>query len=47
MKYQAPELTALTPAISAIQGSVSKSNNTTFDNPNDHREASSTYQDWE
>jgi hypothetical protein len=47
MKYQAPELTTLTPAIRAIQGSVSKSSSMPFDSIQDHRESASTYVDWE
>ena len=45
MKYETPELTALTPAINAIQGIVSMSRQSTMltiDNENPGR-----YPDWE
>jgi hypothetical protein len=46
MKYETPELTALTPAISAIQGSPTKYHFTGGDGP-DENEATGVYQDWE
>jgi hypothetical protein len=46
MKYNTPELTALTPAINAIQGSGSNKQHTpTEDSP--EKENISAYQDWE
>jgi hypothetical protein len=48
MKYEAPEATALTPAINAIQGSgpiTSKVHSPTMDSP--HLEAVAAYADWE
>jgi hypothetical protein len=45
MKYQTPELTALTPAINAIQSSGSKEINNVVDSPT--YEQSSAYADWE
>jgi len=44
MKYEAPELTALTPAIDAIQG-PSKSNSGN-DGPQS-KDSTSAYEDWE
>ncbi len=48
MKYEAPELTVLTPAINAVQGSSPKATNTFSDggsgNNNEHLAA---YADWE
>jgi hypothetical protein len=46
MKYEKPEVTALTPAINAIQ-TLSKISHTPFDSLVDHRENSSAYADWE
>jgi hypothetical protein len=48
VKYKTPQVTALTPAINAIQ-TVHKSDNTPYDNPiTDRFEASTAaYQDWE
>jgi hypothetical protein len=47
MKYEKPELTALTSAINAIQ-SVHKSSNTPYDNPiTDKFDSNAAYQDWE
>jgi len=47
MKYETPELTALTPAIIAIQGNgTSKPITQTADNRSDH-ESVSAYADWE
>jgi len=48
MKYEAPELTALTPAINAIQGDgpmTSKIHSPTLDSP--YLEAQGAYSDWE
>lgn len=48
MKYEAPEVTALTPAINAIQGDgpiTSKVNSPTNDSP--FLEAEAAYVDWE
>ena len=44
MKYETPELTALTPAINAIQGSVNKAHQPITDSAN---ESLAAYQDWE
>ncbi len=45
MKYETPELTALTPAINAIQ-SLSKPGSTSFDGqPNN--ETGAAYEEWE
>jgi len=48
VKYHTPELTALTPAINAIQ-TLSKSDNAPFENPitDRYEDVTSTYQDWE
>ncbi len=48
MKYETPELTALTPAISAIQ-SGTKSTGLVADsiNPAVHNEPNAAYADWE
>jgi hypothetical protein len=46
MKYETPELTTLTPAISAIQGAISKDNTTGLDSVHDY-EFVGVYQDWE
>jgi hypothetical protein len=48
MKYQTPQLTALTPAINAIQ-TLSKAAEMPFDNIVDdqYEHSTSTYQDWE
>jgi hypothetical protein len=48
MKYQAPQLTTLANAISAIQSPTNKTNDTPVDNIRDLRkEGVSAYQDWE
>ena len=48
MKYEAPELTALTPAINAIQGPMLKPIVSSPDSFNgQHNEGSSAYADWE
>ena len=49
MKYETPEVTALTPAISAIQGVAEKQVNTPDDGGTGaiHNESSGAYQDWE
>jgi hypothetical protein len=50
MKYETPELTALTPAINAIQDTpgVSKPRNKYMDNLTSlHNDSSSGYEDWE
>jgi len=46
MKYETPELTALTPAINAIQAGTSKNGDSPIDSPvnNEH---TSAYADWE
>ena len=46
MKYETPELTALTPAINAIQQVSTKGIPTSGDNP-DNNEGMVGYQDWE
>ena len=45
MKYKAPELTALTPAINAVQGGGGKGENEHVDTPTN--EAIAAYADWE
>lgn len=45
MKYETPELTALTPAINAIQGL--KTVFPTVDEPGEERDGIAAYQDWE
>ncbi len=45
MKYETPELTALTPAINAIQ--ATKIPHKTVDAPNFEETALSAYADWE
>ncbi len=45
MKYETPELTALTPAIDAIHGSINKNQQLGPDGPNN--ESGGAYQDWE
>jgi hypothetical protein len=47
MKYQTPELTALTPAINAIQGFPTKGHPGDTDSLIPKEEAVSTYADWE
>jgi hypothetical protein len=50
MKYESPEMTVMTPAMSAIQGGVSSKaiNDTYFDSTvGDLNESSSTFVDWE
>jgi hypothetical protein len=44
MKYETPELTALTPAINAIQGP--NKGNSGNDNPGS-KDSTSAYEDWE
>jgi hypothetical protein len=44
MKYETPEMTALAPAINAIQGSTSKDHVPVQDGNN---ESISAYEDWE
>jgi hypothetical protein len=46
MKYTAPEVTALMPAIRAIQ-TAAKIRNHPFESPVDSREVSAAYEDWE
>ena len=46
MKYETPELTALTSAINAIQSPLTKGVRTFGDSPYDN-EGMSGYQDWE
>jgi hypothetical protein len=46
MKYDAPKLMALTPAIIAIQGTP-KNVDTLEESPNNFIEHSPAYQDWE
>jgi hypothetical protein len=46
MKYETPELTALTPAINAIQGATSK-NTGPVDQIYFEPEGGAAYQDWE
>jgi hypothetical protein len=46
MKYEAPELTALTSAINAVQTSAPKPNPSTPDGPGSH-DAGTGYEDWE
>jgi hypothetical protein len=48
MKYETPEVTALTPAISAIQKTSDKSNQNHADSiTGDPRETVSAFADWE
>jgi hypothetical protein len=47
MKYEAPELTAVTPAIDAIQAIGTKLSTQTRDSNVHKNEPSSAYQDWE
>jgi hypothetical protein len=48
MKYETPELTALTPAISAIQKTQDKSEQNVTDSiATDRPETSNAYADWE
>ena len=48
MKYETPKLTALTPAISAVQSSGSKVNESHPDNViTDPPEQTAAYADWE
>ena len=44
MKYETPELTFLTPAIDAVQGTTNKDSKT---GDGDHKENASAYEDWE
>jgi hypothetical protein len=46
MKYETPEITALTPAINAIQGVTSKNDMLPIDGEF-LREGTAAYQDWE
>ena len=46
MKYETPELTALTPAIDAIRMLANKGVQTSFDGSSDY-EGIPGYQDWE
>jgi hypothetical protein len=46
-KYETPELTALTPAINAIQGTHPKRTDVFGDPPTIKNESSGAYQDWE
>lgn len=46
MKYETPELTALTPAINAIQ-SLNKGRINMVDTPTEHNENPPAYADWE
>jgi hypothetical protein len=45
MKYETPELTALTPAINAIQGSKGSSGGDAP--PPNGRDSTAAYEDWE
>jgi hypothetical protein len=47
MKYETPELTALTPAIDAIQVTGSTKGLHVIDSPQSQNDASSAYADWE
>jgi len=47
MKYETPELTALTPAITAIQSTVGVKNNIFLNDSPDTNEHTSAYADWE
>jgi hypothetical protein len=49
MKYETPEMTTLTPAINAIQGSTEQSKTPTgnVDAPLDRKELIGAYADWE
>jgi hypothetical protein len=48
MKYETPELTALTPAINAIQSTTDKKATGPFDSTSrEYNEANGAYADWE
>jgi|GraSoiStandDraft_16_1057320.scaffolds.fasta_scaffold15294_3 hypothetical protein len=47
MKYESPELTALTPAIDAIQAIGTKLSQENLENVINKNEPTSAYQDWE
>jgi hypothetical protein len=47
MKYETPKLTALTPAINAIQGAMSKEFQLYSDSPDIRLETVQAYMDWE
>ena len=47
MKYETPEVTALTPAINAIQITSGTKNSSNDDSPNPNPDVSPAYQDWE
>jgi hypothetical protein len=47
MRYETPELTALTPAINAIESVAKSQVATPHDSIFDSNEASSSYVDWE
>jgi hypothetical protein len=47
MKYETPEMTALTPAIEAIQGGLDTSKGTTAGPDSISKESMGAYTDWE
>ena len=47
MKYESPELVALTPAINAIQAPVTKISTQSLDSSSTKNELHSAYADWE
>lgn len=47
MKYETPELTALTPAIYAVQGFKTISASPRDGNPGPNNDVSAGYEDWE
>lgn len=47
MRYETPELTALTPAIDAIQSIKGSSGVTDVPSTNPPKEAGAAYEDWE
>lgn len=47
MKYEAPTVTALTPAIHAIQGNIDVSKSTQNNGDSSSKEGHSAYADWE
>jgi len=47
MKYEAPEVTALTPAIDAIQSTGSSKGSPYNDSPSAGQDNATAYEDWE
>jgi hypothetical protein len=47
MKYETPKLTALAPAINAVQSTHNKNEEVVSDSPDLGKEAISAYMDWE